>query len=229
LNIEDDNLLLKPDYLCRLLETLRQGNPGFSWTGENGLDYSLLSPELLIRLRRLGLSRLNISLGTPEENAGRENRFFDWGAYLGVLRTAQAAGLPVISYFICGLEGDRPENAPRLLARLAGLPTAAGLSLYYPGGEQNPGEESPRLWAGSSAYPWTGSLSTGELLTAFRLARFSRLLKQPLPSPEDRTLRDQILGEKRLWTRIGKGKEKALIPVPALDRKMIALFFENLP
>ena len=50
---------------------------------------------------------------------------------------------------------------------------------------------APGLLRGSSAYPWNSSLSTEELITAFRISRTLNLFKK-----REKTIQESILVEK---------------------------------
>ncbi|MDR3200106.1 MAG: hypothetical protein LBT68_01495, partial [Spirochaetales bacterium] len=143
-----------------------------------------------------------------------------------------------VSYFIAGLETDSPQTITRHLAFLAKAPTLAGISLFYPvpgiSGFDPPPDtlrRHPGLARGSLAYPWTGSLSTGQLVTAFRLSRLVNLMKKASRSPWEDELLARCFSKKRLFTLRPKAGEKTgagelrVTPVPA-DRELEKLFFQ---
>ena len=235
-NFEDDNLLLQREAFLRILRTLKARNPRFRFSAENGMDYTLLSPEVLEELAGLGLSQLNLSLAAPRrETALRERRFLDWERFDRVIARAAVLGIPVIAYFICGLEGDSPTGTVEILAGLSARPVTLGISLYYPvpGLEGIPGFGSPetflslppRLCAGSSARPWTGALSTSEMLTAFRLARYANLRRRGAASPREQLLLDRCRETGRLYTLRRFRGAPELAEVPGMDREMTLSYF----
>ncbi|MCK5736724.1 MAG: hypothetical protein KAH21_09610, partial [Spirochaetaceae bacterium] len=88
---------------------------------------------------------------------------------------------------------------------------------------------APRLTLGSSVYPWTAALSSTQMITAFRLARWSNFRKKHENSVggtgneiEDK-LYTRINETRRIHTII-RGK-KIIIPVPHLDNDMVEAFF----
>ncbi|MDO9263780.1 MAG: hypothetical protein Q7U02_07430, partial [Desulfosalsimonadaceae bacterium] len=110
-----------------------------------------------------------------------------------------------------------------------------GISLFYP----VPGipdytdtrifdRGPPSLCAGSSAFPWNGSLTTGQMVTAFRLARLVNLLKSDYQTDMDKALIDHVKRHHQLYTLEKTGKYKKIIPVPNMDAEMVRLFFDGL-
>jgi hypothetical protein len=84
----------------------------------------------------------------------------------------------------------------------------------------------PGLSRGSFAYPWTEALSTKELITAFRLARYVNLLKKVQKTPEDRSLLERIQFTHRLHTLMKSNHTKKMVLVPT-DAGMERIFFKD--
>ena len=196
----------------------------------------MLSPEILTMLLDAGFEKWNLSLATID--AGSQARKTDTGAYLAAAAAIAGRGLPLVSYFIAGLPGDTPETVIRHLFFLKQAPTIFGISLFYPvPGIQgfNPPppllRQSPGLARGSFAYPWTGALDAGQLVTAFRLARLVNLMKKHEHTREEKELLERCFVERRLFTlRQEAGKRSAegkaglrIAPVPA-DGEMVGMF-----
>ena len=234
LNFEDDNLLLDLSWFREVLRFFSRRFPGAAFSAENGLDYRLLDPALLEELLDAGFERFNFSLGSiGEKTSSREGRRVDIPLYRELARVLEARDVPLVTYFIAGLDGDTPESAVAHLLFLSRVPTLAGISLFYPvpglpGFDPPPAalDAHPGLARGSLAFPWTGSLSTAEMVTAFRLARLVNLTKDPLPDAAGKALAERTLASRRLHTLTGKGAGAASVPVPA-DREMERLFFEG--
>ena len=117
------------------------------------------------------------------------------------------------------------------LIYLGRQPTRTGISLFYPvpGLEGLPspdffGQTSPRLCAGSAAWPWAGSLSTEEMITAFRLSRLANLLKDPRGYGE---LIDAVGKTRRLHTLVKKDRRWTVVPVPRQDEAMVERFLRG--
>ncbi len=191
-NFEDDNILFQKKYFLTVLKYLKvkcdQNMIDFSFSAENGMDYLLLNDDLLVELKNLNLTQLNLSMASMDSGQLElEKREGSIKKLEVLLKKSEQLGLPVITYFICGLKNDTPVKIVETLAYLHSLKTSIGISHYYP----VPGladwqdrnvflENPPFLCCGSSAYPWNGSLNTRELITAFRLARASNYIKDSL-------------------------------------------------
>ncbi len=93
--------------------------------------------------------------------------------------------IPCIVYFIAGLKDDSFEKTMQTIKFLEKLPCLIGISPFYPvpgiAGFENKKifeEKSPILTKGSSFYPWNNSLTTKELIEAFKIARKINLSKR---------------------------------------------------
>jgi len=233
LNFEDDNILFRKNEFFGLLGELKDQFPGISYSAENGLDYLLLDTSDLSFLKNIGFSSLNLSLAVfTKKKSDDYNRSGDADKLANLLKTAAEIGLPTTTHFISGLSGDDPEKAVQTLKFLDALPTRVGISNFYPvpgipGFEEKQIFEgkSPGLALGSSVYPWSGSLTTAQMITAFRLARWSNFRKEfeRLPSrfPEvERSLYLRIHETGCLHSIVKhKGKPK-IIAIPNLDVTM---------
>ncbi|MCX7788168.1 MAG: radical SAM protein, partial [Spirochaetes bacterium] len=208
LNFEDDNLLCVPDYFFEVLRMVKSIHPSARFSAENGLDYLLLDAITIGRLIQYGFRRFNLSLGTIyPETALRVDRPINLSHYREVIREIHTRGASSITYFIAGLEGDTPERIVQQIQFLQSLPTLIGISLFYP----VPGipdfspppellRKHPGLGRGSFAYPWTGTLTTEELVTAFRLCRYVNLLKKEQKTQEEEVLIQRIQEKGHLLT-----------------------------
>jgi radical SAM superfamily enzyme YgiQ (UPF0313 family) len=233
INFEDDNLLLDIPRLFAAMVEFRKRFPDAGFAAENGMDYRLLTPELAVRLVDAGFRQFNLSLGSMDAAIARqEGRPVDMRRYEEILAVLAQRKIPSITYFICGLPGDTRESIASQLAYLARSRTLCGISLFYPvpgiGGFEDRScfdAVSPCLCAGSAAYPWSGSLDTSALVTAFRLSRFINMRKKPVLSDAERRMVERIESERRLYAMI-KGKNgPAIVPVPRADEDLVGLFF----
>ncbi len=237
INVEDDNLLLDPPYLFSVLEIFRSLFPHAGFLAENGMDYTLLTPDLLNRLMEYGMRQLNISMVTTDRRSlAFEHRTASLPLYEAILNTLERHGIPSITYFICGLAHDTTESVVADLVYLAQRPTRVGISMFYPvpgipdfSDKTRFDRVASNLCAGSSAYPWNGSLTTGQMITAFRLSRLVNRMKSGPGSASDERLMERIMREKRLYTMVKNGRIQEPVPVPNLDEDMVALFFRRLP
>jgi hypothetical protein len=230
---EDDNLLLKPEYFFSVLALFREHLAIKGFFVETGIDYNLLHPGHLDTLLNLGLKRLNLSLGSIDREILKgEKRVLNIHRYEDILQILSNAGIPSTTYFICGFKHDTKESVARNLAYIAGKPTICGISLFYPVpglpdfldlSRFRPGLSN--LCAGSSAYPWNNSLSTNTMITAFRLSRFSNVMKQGPSSSKEEELLEMIKGTGKLHTIIIEKKKQRIIKVPSLDQELVDMFF----
>ncbi len=228
INLEDDNLLHDRKYFLSFLRKVHDSGRDALFSAENGLDYMLLDGPLVRELAGLGFRQFNLSLGSMDESIlKRENRSAAL-AHLGDMTHAvHGLGLPSIVYFICGLEGDGPALTCETLLFLHRLPALTGISPYYavPGirGFEERGIFQgipPRLCAGSSAWPWNGTMSTQELITAFRLARLVNFCKKKSLTAIEQELMDVIAATKNLHTIIKEKNSMAVVPVESADSSM---------
>ncbi len=236
INFEDDNILFDSDYFVKVLLVFKKYFRGTFFLLENGIDYSLLTRDLLGTFIDSGLKKLNLSLASTNEHIlQNENRALDLKRYEEILKIAQINNIPVTSYFICGFKQDTKESVADTLAYLFKLPTELGISLFYavPGIENFTDktifkDRAPRLCAGSSAYPWNNSLSTKTMITAFRLSRFINEVRRN--SQNTGPLIKRILGEKTLYTHIKSSSQNKnkIVAVENIDKELVELFFRKL-
>jgi radical SAM superfamily enzyme YgiQ (UPF0313 family) len=235
LNFEDDNLLSEPEYFLEVMQKIRSKYPRIRFLAENGIDYTLLSPDLAGRLIKAGMSGFNFTLvSTSDEILAGQNRNSSLSHFEAMVRFISDKNIPVLSYFICGLKGDNKQDTVNVLAYLNKLPTMVGISMFY--GLPNIPDFTdmalfdslmPCISNGSSAYPWNKSLSTKELITAFRLSRYVNLIKFERKTEMDLQLIEKVKKEAKLFTIL---KEKAglkIVEVPEYDHEMVKMFLEK--
>ncbi len=237
INFEDDNILLDYEYLKRTIHQCKRYFPFAKFSFENGIDYRLLTPEQCKELIAFGVRQFNFSIGTTDQTIAKtENRSQNLSNLDYLFSIINKSNIPAITYFICGFPFDTTETIINNLFYLYHQPTDSGISLFYavPGLEfsQNNLTEDilkqPYLFAGSSAFPWNNSLSTSTLITAFRLSRLVNLLKIKYPTKEEEQLIRRIISEKRLFTYIKNGKDKAkIVNVEEQDNSLVKKFFQN--
>ncbi|NQT58285.1 MAG: radical SAM protein [Bacteroidetes bacterium] len=229
---EDDNILLDTEYFYAVLSCIQKKFPGATFSAENGLDYLLLTEEVIDQLIRFGITQFNLSAGSMNSSTLKtQRRVHNFQQLTKVLSFIHTKEVKTILYFICGLSEDTPESVVDALLELSNLPVDVGISPFYavPGLPEFEETElflnNPAyLCKGSSLFPWNNSLTTGQLMTAFRLARLVNLCNHP---DQDRELLDICFQSGILCTRVrGKNQNK---PVPAefCDNSMVDRFFQN--
>jgi anaerobic magnesium-protoporphyrin IX monomethyl ester cyclase len=144
-------------------------------------------------------------------------------------------GAAAITYFVCGLAKDTRESVAATLAYLSRMPTEIGISLFYP----VPGlaefaypeflkGKPPGACAGTSAFPWNNSLSTRELITAFRLSRFANLVKRRPVHSLEANLVARTQQTRRLQTIIKEKGDKNIVEVPGQDTGLVEEYFSRI-
>jgi Fe-S oxidoreductase len=233
INFEDDNLLLDTDYFLKVLKSFKKLLPEISFLAENGLDYTLLTPELVNELVDLGLAKFNLSLASIDPAILEiEKRPLLLEHYKKIVETIASRNVPCITYFICGFKDDTKETIARTLAFLANQPVTIGISLFYsvPGIH---GFENLRLFDtippyccnSSSAYPWNKSLSTSTLITAFRLSRYINLIKQDIKSDLEIKAIKLIQEKRKLFTFVKTRQGIEIVAVENSDQELVEEFF----
>jgi anaerobic magnesium-protoporphyrin IX monomethyl ester cyclase len=237
INFEDDNLLLDKDYFFAILEAIRNQFPRVDFSAENGMDYLLLDVDTLDRLIALGFRQFNLSMASLSPSILKDSlRQGDPEHLQAILRYLNQKNIPSITYFICGLKQDTPDSILENIHFLSRQSTLMGISLFYP----VPGlpgfrdtqpffDSDSHLCTGSAAFPWTGSLTTTQMITAFRITRFINFTKKKGCPPQERDLLACIQNKKKLYTLQRKGKQKQMVRPPGIDREMEKNFFEKNP
>jgi radical SAM superfamily enzyme YgiQ (UPF0313 family) len=234
-NFEDDNLLFAPDYYLEVMEKIRSKFPGVRFLAENGIDYTLLSPDLAGRLIEAGMSGFNFTVvSLKDEILASQNRKSSLTHFETIVRHVSQLGIPVLSYYICGLKDDTKQDVVNVLSYLSKLPTMVGISMFY--GIPNIPDFTdmalfdnlaPCLGNGSSAYPWNKTLSTAELVTAFRLSRYVNLIKYDRKTSLEFQLIEKINREGKLFTFVKEKEEVKIMEVPEYDKEMVRMFFKK--
>ncbi|MBL7006473.1 MAG: radical SAM protein [Spirochaetia bacterium] len=229
---EDDNILLDTEYFYAVLNCIQRIFPGATFSAENGLDYLLLTEKVIDRLIDFGITQFNLSVGST--NSGTlttQCRVHDYKKLKKILSYIHTKKIKIILYFICGLSEDTPESIVDSLLTLSKLPVEVGISPFYavPGLS---GFEKTDLFLnnpaylckGSSLFPWNKSLTSRQLMTAFRLARLVNLCRHPA---QDKELLNTCFQSENIFTRVREKSLKKLVPAEACDTSMIHRFFQN--
>ncbi len=228
LNIEDDNLLVEPDFAFWFIEEFSRRFPGASFAFENGIDYLRIDYKDVDRLIKAGMVQFNLSLGALRHDSRHAlARSGDPGRLHDLLLYLAQRQVPAVTYFICGLAGDTQDTVAETLLFLSRLPTRIGISPFYavPG---LPDFQDPAVFlsapsiiaAGSACYPWYNSLSTAQMVTAFRLARCLNARYQGVTGKDAAAL-DLSLQTHRLHSRVKHAGGESIRPVPGLDEALM--------
>jgi radical SAM family protein len=229
INIEDDNILYLKDEFLEFISEVRSRHGRVRFSAENGLDYRLMDPGDVDRLKESGFVELNLSLGAASTDGTRHS---DRARLAAILRRAASVGIPVTTHFICGLPTDRIGDIADTLTFLGELPTQIGISNFYPvpglPGFQDPEvfrDRPPRLALGSSVYPWTGSIDTASMITAFRLSRWLNLRRRLLDGKRTTDIEQELAREiartGKLCTVVKKDGVMQVRAVPHLNDELV--------
>ncbi len=154
----------------------------------------------------MNFRQFNFTLGSVNRNViSSEKRQGSIRHLSALLEYINSRSVPAVSYFIAGLKNDTSEKVIDSLLFIAENPGIAGISMFYsvPGLPDFKDKDyfkniPPGLLRGSSAYPWNSSLTTEELITAFRISRTVNLFKKENPDQTDMELMKKIKEEKKL-------------------------------
>ncbi len=236
MNFEDDNILMDREFFFEILKAVRQVFPQASFSAENGMDYNLLDRDTLERLIKYGFKQFNLSMASCSPAILKnEQRHSDLQHLQDLLEHLQQVKIPAIVYFICGLQSDTVDTVIDNLLFLYRQPARIGISLFYPV-PGLPGFQEPHpflntdshLCTGSAAFPWTGSLTTSQMVTAFRIARYINAVKNGRHHTLHRELLTRIQRENKLYTFQHTNNGGEMVRPPGLEREMERAFFNTL-
>jgi magnesium-protoporphyrin IX monomethyl ester (oxidative) cyclase len=235
-NFEDDNLLIDPQFWFEVISLFRSAFPRVSLYAENGLDYRLLTSESALYLINQGMAQFNIALGNINAEATSSmSRKTSLEQYDTLLAFFSEHEIPSVSYFIAGIDGDSRKNIAENLIFLSRRKTQCGISMFYPV-PGLPGFSDRKMFkpgesvrcCGSSAFPWNSSVGTETLISAFRLSRFTNLLKSEHKSQDEKELIEKSLRTKVIHTIIKNKDRRLIIEVPHQDRELAEMVFEGI-
>ncbi|MCL2705251.1 MAG: hypothetical protein FWE72_03480 [Spirochaetaceae bacterium] len=243
INIEDDNILCDKAVFLKQLEIIKEFfiKIGFSdlfFSAENGLDYMLLDEDICNTLIiNYNFRQFNFTMTSSNkivtESQKRDSDLNKLENILFYLGEKVVPAIPSVTYFIAGLDSDSPEKTVDSLLFLAKTPGLSGISMFY----AVPGllgfntnhflkNTSPELCRGSSAFPWNNTLSTKQLITAFRISRTINFLKKKEDNliNNEQELRKKIISEKKLFTLTA---DNSIVEPKQVDSEMVEMFFEK--
>jgi hypothetical protein len=235
-NFEDDNLLIDPQFWFETIELFKSNFSHVSLYAENGIDYRLLTNESAMYLIKQGMAQFNIALGNINTEAGTAmSRKTSLDRYDMLLSLFSEHNIPSVSYFIAGIDGDSRKNIAENLIYLSRRKTQAGISMFYPV-PGLPAFSDPKVFkpgesircCGSSAFPWNGSVSTETLISAFRLSRFTNLLKCEQKTQDEIALIEKSFHTKILHTIIKHKNKRSIIEVPHQDRELVEIVLSEI-
>lgn len=188
-DFEDDHFGGDRRWLNDLLDGIERNFTHYdlSFQAMNGVTASNLDADILMKMKNVGFTELNLSLVTPDRiRQAALQRPFSIQQFTDVVKSAHKTGLKTIAYLIIGLPGDSPDDNLQAILELARLPVLIGPSLFYlvPGtplfdrlNRQNAIPESPRCYR-SSYFPYARpEFSLTAAITLLRICRIINFLK----------------------------------------------------
>lgn len=188
-DFEDDHFGGNRRWLADLLDgiAVNFGAYELSFQAMNGITATNLDKSILIKMKRVGFTELNLSLVTPHRDRQEAlRRPFHTGQFNDVVATAHRIGFTITAYLIIGLPGDTVEDNLEAILSLSELPVRIGPSLFYlvPGAplfdtlrRQNAVPAAVRCFR-SSYFPCERpGFSRVSAMTLFRICRIINFLK----------------------------------------------------
>lgn len=179
LNFEDDNISFDRQYFEKILDIIIEirSKIQVSLTFMNGIDYSTLDEDLIIKLKKAGVKYLNFTLASYDKisryNISREQSVKQ---YETVLDWTKKYNIDSITYFIAQIPGNGMKTDRDTLRYLIQSDTLIGYSPYYPVSHEFK-DIDPMLYRGSVMYPYNKEYSTRTLISFFKITRLFNLLK----------------------------------------------------
>ncbi|MBN1646703.1 MAG: radical SAM protein [Spirochaetales bacterium] len=212
LNIEDDNIAANNSFLESVIAKIRSIAGNVDLIFENGLDYRLIDPDLLVYLIENGLVQANFSLATLDSHKSiRPSNTERLEILLDICRRKR---IPSIVYFIAGLQTDTMDSIVSTVDYVFSLPARIGFSPFYavPGMNDFPVGDDIRpddipLYRGSSMYPWYDSLSTDDLICIFRFVRVLNYCREHTMSAS------RFIGDG--FFTVKTGERSLIVPAPS--------------
>lgn len=135
IDFEDENISLDRDWFLALLAGIRDrfGPRALELRAMNGLYAPTLDARTLDAMAEAGFTALNLSLCTTSPETLRRFRRPDLRKPVtDALLLARERGLDAVTYLLVGAPGQTAGDGVADLLFLAGLPTLAGVSVFYP-------------------------------------------------------------------------------------------------
>ena len=133
-DLQDDNLLLDPKRIKRLLESIisKYGKKKFDLLATNGLNSSNLDAELLELMKDSGFKKLDMSLATgavPYRDGLKRPETI--AQYESLLEKTTSMGFDVTTYVIIGLPEQPLDEIKQTVEYLMGKKTLISPSVFY--------------------------------------------------------------------------------------------------
>jgi len=197
-NFEDDNLSFDKEWFRQLLSAVID-HPvlkEIELTAMNGMCFPTLDSSLLMRMRRAGFSRLNLSFVTRD--AGLQQRYhrpMPHDDFRSIITAARELDFMITVYVIIGLPGQTYAEIRESIDYLLGLKVLVGPSPFYlpPGSALFSTLNVPdsirlnwNLYRSTAFAVETDHLDRGQLIELFSYTRRKNLENRPTKDPAGR-------------------------------------------
>ncbi|MDY6831711.1 MAG: radical SAM protein [Thermodesulfobacteriota bacterium] len=218
IDFEDENLTMDRAWFMELLNVVGPlaRDREVELRAMNGLFPPSLDEAMVAAMKAAGFKTLNLSVGSFSSDQQRRFNRPDVGrAHDRAVSWCEKHGLEAVSYIIAGAPDQAPETTINDLVHLLGLPTLAGLSVFYPAPGSRDFEHAAEqgllpahlCLMRSSALPLSHATSRTDAVTLLRLSRIVNFIKalekNHLPLPKPAPVTDERMAA--CETRIEKG------------------------
>jgi radical SAM superfamily enzyme YgiQ (UPF0313 family) len=133
-DFEDDNLSFYKKDMHYLLDEIEKSFPkkDVQFLAMNGISYLSLDREMLIKMRRVGFTHLNLALVSSDKSVLESTkRPHTVEKYCEIIKAGHELGFEMVSYQIIGLPDETLPSMMQTLSFNAALPVLMGASMYY--------------------------------------------------------------------------------------------------
>ena len=200
IDFEDENLTMDRAWFMEMLNVVGPlvREKRVELRAMNGLFPPSLDEAMIVAMKAAGFKALNLSVGSfSSDQQRRFNRPDVARAHDRAVFWCEKHGLEAVSYIIAGAPDQTPETTINDLVHLLGLPTLAGLSVFYPAPGSRDFERAAEqgllpahlCLMRSSALPLSHATTRTGAVTLLRLSRIVNFIKAlekvrvPLPAP----------------------------------------------
>ncbi len=133
-DFEDDNLSFYKKEFHQLLDMLEVSFPkrDVQFLAMNGISYLSLDREMLIKMKKVGFTHLNLALVSSDKSVLESTkRPHTVEKYIEIVELGFSLGFEMVSYQIIGLPNESLKSMIQTLNFNAGMPVLLGASMYY--------------------------------------------------------------------------------------------------
>ncbi len=215
-DFEDDNLLVSKKFAIELFSMIdeRFNNKNLSFSAMNGLSFDKIDDEILLLMKKIGFSTLNLAIVTIDSKIQSDwKRYFNYDKYSSVVEKAANLGFSVVTYQIIGAPSQKLEDMIKTTQFIAQNRTLIGTSIFYaipqtPIFSKIDSTHFKPIHGRSTAIFYENSdFSRKQILTLFYTTRVINFVKNLIqtdnshPSIKIESVKDYINSAKSVWTK----------------------------